>query len=769
MRLIWLSPRDQQALAEILFLNPSKVESPIEFNDRITKLIEALPNRLKQPSFFRRLLASTTDRLPTSRRKRSERRRWPRLCPIHKGLNASLVHQLFILVGLEVGHLKRTCLQHLDDLKPEQAALMKRLYRLSALWMTPEMYKEAWHEPASESIWTHLGNDCTACTLSILAGNLETILDLLSAVVSRCHDSEERSKPRLYSWLRAWLRVHSPNWIGPVRRGRFNKMAPEAERRGSDFKEWRRRRRRRSRDLKAEECLMVADEQQQPALTTLPRAQDSDPVDESHAHNEAPDLSRQQSNTSYSSNTSTSSDESFESISDLETVDLTASIRSTAFPPDVSNRHSQQEQQQYEPPRANWAAKPPFTGSSATAAQHLRTVTAPSGPFNGYANAEGEQEPAAASQPPPRPPPPERKRTADEAALSYANILDHANPFAESNFTVVPAKSSPPEPMTARMAPPRPSTNGRSQSESHDSGYESDAWTDAKPPSSVSTMMGYRVGSWLQNVDSSSVIEQFADDAGELRRQQQQQQRFVLNDAPFVPPTRNPSRVKPSAEGGDLPLRRHGSSDTARRSVDHTLPQQLAHPPLSQLPPSQQWANLTRSATTPSLPTADQRSTTSTTTTSRTPHRRPSSRQVADDLPRPRPTEHPLIRANRHLPPPHASGPDTRVPSVPVLAERPRDTVSSVSASSTNDEREIHPALRTRQHQRTLAQLVGNYDPNSGSDQTQWSTHWRDEVENRPGNEFYRARMERERRERAGVRGLRRSSVVAPYGRLDSE
>ena len=777
MKLSSLNTGDVVLLTEILQLKTSE-KDPIRYNNRISALTEALPSRLKSTNFLETLLPKrrVLDGRPFFQ--------GGPLCSIHTKLDAAIVHRVYTLIALEVGVRLNGLARRIQDLSPEQQGLIKRLRALHAIWYEAEKFEMLFCESARETGWTFQGNKCAACTLARLAGDLRTVLDLALVVASHTSKSERRRKPRLVSWLSAWLNHHKRDHVGAGPRKTFVDLVYDNETRGIQLKELRKQ---FSRERKA-----ARRSASRPNSASRPRRRttlQAVPEDEQIDINRDDDEDRLVSRIC---------DVDEEELAD---VNLDAALLSTDHLPDMNrfrsnepqrstsnlSRHPQSEARLEPPPLAPRRRSVALESGSRVSHQHSRAETSSSKGHGVPAESEsvharhGERKPpssvngrgrsiSSSSQTPRQAP----YSSALSAAKSYSNVLDHQNPFSASNCS---SERSNPPPLPQRTRPPVPPGVQLAEfpislpgAHSQPDSSRSSSWTDAsksstlggyKPPSSRSTLTGYALASPARNSESS-VLEQYANyrsPTSAPRMDFVPARKPVPRPIPLAPNSslsRSGSIQPPGLQAKDSLLLGRSKSTKAR-------PQQAHSPPLDrsestkERPARRGSISALHSKISSSLhrsrPTAGS---TSNLAVNPTPQ---SSSQAAiatssiamfsrNPLSRCRSstTNASNIQAPRQAPP-RPPRPDSLNTRSPLPHERP-----SYSPSLLPSPPPRHPGHTHKQqpHPAASETSVARTATTAG---TRWSTNWAAEVEGRVGNEFYAERMRREReREQQGLK-----------------
>jgi len=181
-----------QTLTQILQLRPN--EDPLTYSKRVLGLIRVLPSGFKRPNRLSRLL------LPSQRPSTF-------LCVLHKALHGPLVHSLFTLITLEVGIRLNSLVSHSGRLAAAQISRVHGLRELHALWLPPDVYEKMFLASPSGLKWRYQEDECEACMLARMSGDLDTLLNLRLILLSRTTKRfvAKHGQPRLRRWIEAWI------------------------------------------------------------------------------------------------------------------------------------------------------------------------------------------------------------------------------------------------------------------------------------------------------------------------------------------------------------------------------------------------------------------------------------------------------------------------------------------------------------------------------------------------------------------------------------
>lgn len=677
MALSNLSPSDIRQLTEILRLT-SDDTNPIFYNNRITRRIEALPSRLKHHGLLKRLLFSPTRHTIDPR---PADQRGP-LCPLHHKLNASIIHKLFTLVALEVGRNLNHVAQNLHELNDEQQAWLARMRALHAIWYNPEKYELLFCQPSHETKWTYQGNKCAACTLSLIAGDLNTVLDLLRALTSRHAYSERRSKPRLHSWLMAWLDHHEDEQHSDTSRKDFKRQVYENGVRAFDLKDRRKEfhKRRKAERTAAKRSSLQPVPEDEPLHLGDDEVFDRGRIISLHADD---------------------NDDA------LETVDLDAALLSTPHLPNMSREHQDDIQRSMSRLSLHSAGGQQQTHNSSrtpslTHQTSFETISVSSRTSIGTLGAKLSH------------PPQGSRRSADEAAKSYTNVIQNENPFVSS--ASIPRRRS----LDLRGSKERHAivTSVRDGFSDVDS-MRHDTSSTQQP--SVSTLTSY-ARAIPPGSARSSVVEQYADYASHGPTAVQ------IRPAPTVRP-QEPTSAR------DLPLRRAPSTTASvGRRASRTASNTVAHSgeDVSHARWSQTGFNRPLASPNPS----HRRKSISSHSQSRPVSRPDSGYESSPTLINPAAMPATIIAQIQPQPQTQPS----RTSRSSIRREERRRSSKSTHQPSTQPSGSSSGSQR--HHQQLHESPTASHTGTTSTQQTRWSTHWRESVEGRPGNAFYRERMQ---------------------------
>lgn len=129
------------------------------------------------------------------------------LCPMHKFLDFPVVEAVLRHVQLEVGIRLNNLVSQCQLLSPEQYTRVMRLRTLHGLWLDPDQYEKTFLASTKEIKWKYQADECEACILSNLTGDLEVLLDLRCVIRSRATTRfvAKYGNPRLEIWVQVWI------------------------------------------------------------------------------------------------------------------------------------------------------------------------------------------------------------------------------------------------------------------------------------------------------------------------------------------------------------------------------------------------------------------------------------------------------------------------------------------------------------------------------------------------------------------------------------
>lgn len=190
-----LRTEDLELLAQLLSLQPGATANETWIGDQAV-LIDVFPPRLRRPES---LLSRVGLLLPFTPNK-------AHLCKTHKTLQPQLIRSIFLQVTAEC----TTRVARLSDhpLLPEKVSQFhKRLQSLNSLWMSPELYLQAFNDNPWEARFQHVPDGCEACILAAIGGDRQSITDLRTSMLGR--KKKRGPTSRLLPLVEAWI-----EWTG---------------------------------------------------------------------------------------------------------------------------------------------------------------------------------------------------------------------------------------------------------------------------------------------------------------------------------------------------------------------------------------------------------------------------------------------------------------------------------------------------------------------------------------------------------------------------
>ena len=186
-----LTNHEVQLLTTILQVAPN--EHPVKYSNKVLTLISELPSHLKRPRRLRKLVSPPQDSFTT-------------LCPLHRPLDAWLVHAVFQLFSLEVGVRLNSMIANNHLLNADQLRYITAIRELHGLWLPKDVYEKTFLAPEPAN-WKLQKDGCEACMLARMAGDLDILLGLRLSMLSRTHkqDPNRHRPPAFLRWVEAWL------------------------------------------------------------------------------------------------------------------------------------------------------------------------------------------------------------------------------------------------------------------------------------------------------------------------------------------------------------------------------------------------------------------------------------------------------------------------------------------------------------------------------------------------------------------------------------
>lgn len=218
-----LSTDSLNQLAHLLQTLPQ--ERGPEYSERVGYILKQLPTDMKHRSRLSNLL-STNAPSPIIE---------ARLCLLHKPLSTSLIHEIFTLLSLEVGHNCNSLTQHNSWLSTDQQTATQRVRELHSLWLPAETYTNTFLEPPNPQ-WPYQKSGCEGCILTRVGSDLQIVAELRTLLLSRRRTSKPiNGHPKLLRFVDGWL----VGLLGSGERGREVMQGSEME--GEELKIVRKR------------------------------------------------------------------------------------------------------------------------------------------------------------------------------------------------------------------------------------------------------------------------------------------------------------------------------------------------------------------------------------------------------------------------------------------------------------------------------------------------------------------------------------------------
>jgi hypothetical protein len=170
-------------------------ERGLGYSERVEETLKQLPSDLKHRSRLSNLFRT---RVPSPIVE-------ARLCLLHKPFSTSLVHEVFTLLSLEVGHHCNSMTQHNSWFTAGQNATIQRLRELHSLWLPAETYTQKFLTEPNQK-WPHQKSGCEGCILTRIGSDLDIVVELRTLLMSRKHRAKSNKEPpRLLRFVEAWV------------------------------------------------------------------------------------------------------------------------------------------------------------------------------------------------------------------------------------------------------------------------------------------------------------------------------------------------------------------------------------------------------------------------------------------------------------------------------------------------------------------------------------------------------------------------------------
>lgn len=188
-----LSAQSVNQLAHLLQTLPH--ERGLEYGERVTSALRCLPSELERDSRLSNLLSANAPS-PLIQ---------ARLCLLHRPLSASLIHEIFTLVSLEVGHHSNSLVQRNTWLSPAQHIALQQLRELHSLWLPERTYEQTFLA-APNPAWPYQKSGCEGCLLTRIGSDLQIVARLRALLLSRRRTAKPKhGHPRLLAFVDGWL------------------------------------------------------------------------------------------------------------------------------------------------------------------------------------------------------------------------------------------------------------------------------------------------------------------------------------------------------------------------------------------------------------------------------------------------------------------------------------------------------------------------------------------------------------------------------------
>ncbi len=129
------------------------------------------------------------------------------LCQMHNRLDYETVETILRKIQVEIGPRLNDLVGQCQILSPEQRNCITRLRNLHALWLPRRELEITFLVSADDVKWTYQVDQCEACIISRVAGDLSVLLDLRCALRSRATSRHvaKHGLPRLQLWVESWI------------------------------------------------------------------------------------------------------------------------------------------------------------------------------------------------------------------------------------------------------------------------------------------------------------------------------------------------------------------------------------------------------------------------------------------------------------------------------------------------------------------------------------------------------------------------------------
>lgn len=193
-----LDPQSVVQLAKIL-QNPHG-ESGDAYHRRIEAALPGLSRAIKH----RAEILSLFD-VVTGKTKIDDYIEPAKLCALHSGLSQTVIHQVFTLLSLEVGHNLNSLVGQSELLTEIQRGSIYNLRELHSLWLPPRDYFKTFgvaHNPK----WPFQKSRCEGCILAHVGSDEQAVCELKVVLMSRRRTyTPKAGRPRLMGLVDGWL------------------------------------------------------------------------------------------------------------------------------------------------------------------------------------------------------------------------------------------------------------------------------------------------------------------------------------------------------------------------------------------------------------------------------------------------------------------------------------------------------------------------------------------------------------------------------------
>ncbi|KAK5446580.1 hypothetical protein LTS15_009512 [Exophiala xenobiotica] len=129
------------------------------------------------------------------------------LCHMHKCLDYETVETILRKIQVEIGPRLNNLVSQFQILNSEQRNCITHLRNLHALWLPRREFEITFVVSADDVTWTYQVDQCEACIISRIAGDLTILQDLRCALRSRATSRHlaKHGLPRLQLWVESWI------------------------------------------------------------------------------------------------------------------------------------------------------------------------------------------------------------------------------------------------------------------------------------------------------------------------------------------------------------------------------------------------------------------------------------------------------------------------------------------------------------------------------------------------------------------------------------